>query len=203
MLAALWGELYAGIVTRERAQAYATRPLRTRQLCWVHLARDFPARMARGGPAQAVGQALLEPAHVLFAWWHWVRDGTWRRATLQRDVRPLRASFRGELEQGRAWGCPKTTATCRELRAREAALWTCVRGEGIEPTNTAAKRQLRHAVHGRKPSYGTQRAQGSRFVASLLTVVVTCRHQGRTVLAYLTACGPAFYTGGAVPSLLP
>jgi hypothetical protein len=33
-----------------------------------------------------------------------------------------------------------------------------------------------------------------------LTVVVTCRQQGRTVLAYLTACCQAFSADEAVPS---
>lgn len=203
VLAALLGELYAGSVTRDRAKAYDTRPLRTRQLCWAHLARDFQAMIDRGGPAQAVGEALLEHAHVLFAWWHWVRDGTWRRSTFQQYVRTLRASFRVELEKGRACGCPKTAATCRELLAREAALWTFVRGEGIEPTNNAAERQLRHAVQWRKTSYGTQSAQGSQFVAHILTVVTTCRQQGRNVLAYLTACCQASYAGQVGPSLVP
>jgi transposase len=203
VLAALLGELYAGIVTSDRAKAYDTRPLRTRQLCWAHLARDFQAMIDRGGPAQAVGEALLEHAHVLFAWWHWVRDGTWRRSTFQQYVRTLRVSFRVELEKGRACGCPKTAATCRELLAREAALWTFVRVEGIEPTNNAAERQLRHAVQWRKTSYGTQSAQGSQFVAHILTVVTTCRQQGRNVLAYLTACCQASYAGQVGPSLVP
>lgn len=44
-------------------------------------------------------------------------------------VRTLRASFRVELENGSTCGCPKAAATCRELLAREAALWTFVRGE--------------------------------------------------------------------------
>ena len=203
VLAALLGELYAGIVTSDRAKAYDTRPLRTRQLCWAHLARDFQAMIDRGGPAQAVGEVLLEHAHVLFAWWHWVRDGTWARSTFQQYVRPLRASVRVELEKGRECDCPKTAATCRELLAREAALWTFVRGEGIDPTNNAAERQLRHAVQWRKVSYGTQSEKGSRFVAHILTVVASCRQQGRNVLAYLTACCQAFYAGQVGPSLLP
>ena len=115
----------------------------------------------------------------------------------------LRAAFRVELENGRECGCPQTAATCRELLAREAALWTFVQVEGIDPTNNAAERQLRHAVQWRKVSYGTQSAQGSRFVASILTVVVTCQQQGRNVLAYLTACCQAFYAGQVGPSLLP
>jgi transposase len=203
VLGALLGELYAGIITSDRAKAYDTRPVRRRQICWAHLARDFQAMIDRGGPGQAVGEALLEHAQVLFAWWHWVRDGTWARSTFQQYVATLRASFRGELEKGRACACPKTAATCRELLAKEPALWTFVRVEGIEPTNNLAERQLRHAVQWRKTSYGTQSAQGSRFVAHILTVLVSCRQQRRNVLAYLTACCQAFYTGSTIPSLIP
>ena len=130
------------------------RPLRERQICWAHLARDCQARIERGGPAQPVGAALLEHAQVLFAWWHWVRDGTWARATFQQYVSTLRTSFRGEWENGAAGACPKTAATCRELLAREAALWTFVRVEGVEPTNNAA--EVRFV--GQKPN--TQRVRG-------------------------------------------
>jgi transposase len=157
----------------------------------------------RGGPAQPVGTALLEHAQVLFAWWHWVRDGTWARSTFQSYVSTLRASFRVELESGRTCACPKTAATCRELLAREAALWTFVRVEGIELTNNAAERHLRHAVQWRKTSYGTQSEQGSQFVTHILTVVVSCQQQGRNVFAYLTACCQAFYAGRTAPSLVP
>jgi len=191
-LEALRGELYAGVVTSDRATAYDPRPLRERQICWAHLARDFQAMIDRGGPAQPLGEALLEQAQVLFAWWHGVRAGTWARSTFQQYGSTLRASFRGELENGAAGACPKTAATCRELLAREAALWTVVRGEGVEPTNNAAERRLRHAVQWRKTSYGTQSEHGSRFVAHILTVVASCQQQGRKVLASLTACCQAF-----------
>jgi len=203
VLQELVGEWYAGIITSDRAKAYDTRPLRERQLCWAHLSRDFQAIIDRGGPGQSVGEALLEHAQVLFAWWHWVRDGTWARSTFQSYVGSLRASFRIELERGKQSACPKTAATCRELLAREAALWTFVRVEGVEPTNNAAERQLRHAVQWRKVSYGTQSERGSRFVAHLLTVLASCQQQKRNVLAYLTACCQAFYAGCTVPSRVP
>lgn len=37
----------------------------------------------RGRLAHPGGEALLEHAQGLFAWWHWVRDGTWTRSTFQ------------------------------------------------------------------------------------------------------------------------
>jgi transposase len=82
-------------------------------------------------------------------------------------------------------------------------LWTFVRGEGIEPTNNAAERALRHAVQWRTMSYGTESPAGSQFVENLLTVVATCRQQDRPVLAYLTPCCQALSAGTAPPSLLP
>jgi transposase len=197
------GEWYSGTITSDRAKAYDSHPLRKRQLCWAHLMRDFQAMIDRGGSGQMVGEALLEHATVLFAWWHWVRDGTWQRSTLQSYVRTLRASFKMELQWGSQSACPKTAATCRELLRREAALWTFVRVEGIEPTNNVAERSLRHAVLWRKVSYGTQSESGSRFVASMLTVLMSCQQQGRNTLAYLTACCLAFYANRTTPSLVP
>jgi len=157
----------------------------------------------RGGPGQGVGEILLEHAHVLFVWWHWVRDGTWKRSTFHSYVRTLRASFKMELEGGIQNACPKTAATCRELLLREAAVWTFVRLEGIEPTNNLAERSLRSAVLWRKVSFGTQSESGSRFVASMLTVLLSCQQQHRNALAYLTACCQAFYAQRPVPSLVP
>ena len=203
VLQKLVGKWYSGTITSDRAKAYDSQPLRRRQLCWAHLVRDFQAMIDRGGPGQGVGEALLEHAHVLFAWWHWVRDGTWTRSTFQSHVRTVRASFKMELEWGTQNACPKTAATCRELLLREAALWTFVRVEGIEPTNNRAERSLRHAVLWRKVSFGTQSERGSRFVASMLTVLLSCQQQGRNTLTYLTTCCQAFYANCPVPSLAP
>ena len=168
-----------------------------------HLRRDFQARIDRGGPGQEVGEALLEHAHVVFAWWHGVRDGTWTRATFQSYVQTLRTSFKIELEGGTRNACAKTAATCRELLARAAALWTFVRVEGVDPTNNVSERNLRGAVLWRKVSFGTQSERGSRFVASMLTVLISCQQQQRKALAYLTTCCQAFYAHRPIPSLVP
>jgi len=100
-------------------------------------------------------------------------------------------------------GCAKTAGVCRELLKLEPALWACLRVEGVEPTNNAAERALRHAVLWRKSSYGTSSAKGSRYVASILTVVATCRQQGRNVLEFVTSCCQARLQSQTAPSLLP
>ena len=75
--------------------------------------------------------------------------------------------------------------------------------EGVEPTNNAGERSLRHAVIWRKLSFGTQSAAGSRFVETLLTVIETCRQQRRNVFAFVTAAIEAHLAHQPTPSLLP
>lgn len=172
------------------------------QLCWAHLRRDFQAMIDRARDGKPIGEALLSHAEVLFDWWHRVRDGTLARSTLRTYVGPLRAAFRDDLERGAECGCAKTAATCRQLLADEPHLWTFVRQAGVEPTNNAAERALRHAVLWRKSSFGTDREAGSRFVERILTVVATCRQRGRNILDYLADCHAAARLAKPIPSLL-
>lgn len=64
-------------------------------------------------------------------------------------------------------------------------------------------RAIRPGVLWRKGSFGTQSADGSRFVEAMMTVVATLRQQHRNGLAYLTDACQAAYTGAPAPSLLP
>jgi hypothetical protein len=48
-----------------------------------------------------------------------------------------------------------------------------------------------------------RRAEGSRFVESMMTVVATLKQQKRNVLDYLIAVHEAALRGEAAPSLLP
>jgi transposase len=115
----------------------------------------------------------------------------------------VRPEVRRLLQRGAACGCAKTAGTCAEILKVEESLWTFARVAGVEPTNNAAERALRHSVLWRAVSHGTRSSQGSRFVATILSVVETCRQQGRHVLEYLTACCQAALAKTQVPSLLP
>jgi len=198
---ALLGSAYRHVATTDRWKAY--NGFRRRQYCWSHLRRDFQAMVDRQNSGAAIGKALLDLSDRMFAWWHRVRDGTLNRSSFQVYISGLRAEVRGALIQGAACGCPKTAATCRSLTANEPKLWAFVWQEGIEPTNNAAERALRHAVLWRKGSGGTDSPQGSRFVERILSVRETCRQQGRSLLEYMVDCCQAHVEGKAAPSLSP
>src|SRR5262249_56245198 len=106
--------------------------------------------------------------------------------------------------QGNARPAPRGASGRRkQTPAANGALWTFASVEGVEPTNNAAEQALRHAVCWRKTSYGTDSEAGSRFVERVLTVVASCRQQGRDVLAFLTDAIQAARAGTQPPSLIP
>ena len=199
----LLGETFAGILVTDRYSAYNWYPVRWRQVCWAHLLRDFEAMRNRGGGSKEIGDALLVQARQMFTWWHRVRSGTLKRSSFRSAMTPLRREVERLLEVGSRCGVAKTTGTCRDILKRREALWTFVQVEGVEPTNNTAERAIRPGVLWRKGSFGTQSAEGSRFVESLMTVVATLKQQQRSVLEYLTTACEAALRGEKAPSLLP
>ena len=193
-----------GVLTTDRYPAYDHLPANQRQVCWAHLRRDFQAMIDRQNAGSVVGENLLMLADILLVQWKRVRDGTLtRRGFRQSYLGWIRAEVQALLDRGAGCGCATTAGACRELLAVEPALYTFAVVMGVEPTNNAAERALRHAVCWRKMSFGTDSAGGSRFVERVLTVVATCRQQGRDVLAFLAEAIQASRTGDVSPSLVP
>lgn len=200
---ALLGSEDGQVVGSDRFSAYDWILARWRQVCWAHLRRDFQAMSDRGGEGEAIGRRLLSLSNRLFRHWHRVRDGTLPWGPFQERMSRLRREVKRALEDGSRCRCATTAATCFEILKVEEGLWAFARVEGVEPTNNAVERALRHAVLWRRTSGGTDSERGSRFVERMLTVVATCRQQGRDVLDYLTSCFEAECRGQALPSLLP
>ena len=176
--------------------------IKQHQFCWSHLRRDFQAMIDRHDGGSAVGSDLLGASNRLFHWWHKYRDGEMAWCTFLGYARPIRWGVRQALGRGASCASEKTAATCRMLLEGEDHLWTFLKVPGIEPTNNAAERALRHAVLWRKSSGGTASEWGSRFVERVLSVAATCRQQGRNALEFLAACFRAVSAGGRPPSLL-
>jgi transposase len=202
----LVGTEYRAVVTSDRYPVYDHLPDWRHQLCWAHLRRDFQAMIDRTDAGSAVGKDLLARSDELFALWKRVRDGTltWQRFGGQMHAeRDFRKSFRAALERGAACGCAKAAGTCRELLDREVSLYVFAFHPGVEPTNNAAERAVRHGVLWRKQSGGPKSAAGAAYLANIWSVVETCRQHGRNVWEYLTACVEAADHGRPLPNLLP
>src|SRR5262249_53257816 len=169
----LLGEQPRPIVVSDRFPGYEWIELKSRQICWAHLRRDMQAMVDRDGDGAEVGRRLLWQSNKLFESWHKARDGTVLRSTFLQTVAWLRPMVRSTLESGAGCACPKTATTCADLLRLWDCLWTFTRVEGVEPTNNAAERALRHAVIWRRISGGTDSEAGSRVVERGLSGVAT------------------------------
>jgi transposase len=190
------------VVGSDRWSAYSRFPAEQRALCYDHLKRDFRGLVDRGGEAESIGRWGLAEIERLFALWHRFRAGEFGRDELRCRLIPLQARFGRLLRRGQENPDHKAAGLCRELRKWWPALWTFARVEGVEPTNNGAERALRPAVLWRKGSFGCDSEAGSRFAERVLTVVATCRQQGRSLSAFLVAAGEAALRGSPPPSLV-
>ena len=199
VLQELLGAAFGGVIHCDRARMYWG--FGRLQWCWAHLKRDFQELIDHPCKTrQRLGHDLMRPTKELFALWRRVRDGTLRRRAFRRRMRPIRAAIEGYLLRG--YYNSLTHGFCKELWDYRERLWTFVEVEGVEPTNNGVEQALRHAVIWRKLSFGTQSAQGSRFVERMLTVIETCRRQKRNVFAWLTETVEAYNHGRPTLSLL-
>jgi transposase len=197
---ALLGEDFAGVVVSDRFKSY--NGFEERQICWAHLRRDWQAFSERAGPSQEIGQRLLDLTDQLFEHWHGFLE-TLEHGIFRRHMQRLRMHISHWLQQGASCPHETTAGTCAEVLKVEEYLWTFVEYEDVEPTNNAAERALRQAVLWRKKSFGTRSQAGSQYVERILTVVGSCRLQGRNALEYLTEVCQAAHANQRAPSLLP
>jgi len=193
---------FQGIVTCDRAKMYFRLP--KLQWCWAHLKRDFQSLVECGvRVAREIGRKLLKQTRLLFRQWTRCRDGTITPAGLKSSLGTVRRQVEALLLRGLRCRHTKTSGLCQELLHHRDRLWTFLDHAGVEPTNNASERALRHAVIWRKLSFGTQSAAGSRFVETLLSVLETCRKQDRDVFAFITRSVECHLAHRKTPSLLP
>ena len=188
------------VVSSDRFKSYDWLWAYWRQVCWAHLRRESPAMIDRGGPGEKIGRRLLRSSDRRFEVWHRARDGTLEEGAFQGQVLRLRLRSRCALQDGTKCDCATTARTWpRSLAWRKGSEISC----GHRERSRRTMRRPRHAVIWRRICGGTTSESGSRFVERMLTVVATCRQQGRSVLEYLTSCLEADRRGQLSPSLLP
>lgn len=197
------GAQFAGILVSDRYNAYAWVEAQRRQLCWAHLLRDFTKMAERSGGSGRIGDELIALTQRMFAFWYRVRDGTWKRDMFACHMLFLRHRIETLLREGTICRHAKTARTCRHILNLHTALWTFIDTPGVEPTNNHAERTLRGFVIWRKISCGTQSDRGSRYVERIMTVVGSCKLQGRNLLDFLTQAIQAHWGHGSAPSLVP
>lgn len=140
------GEDFGSFIITDRYVGYHWLDVLQQQLCWAHAIRQFTELSERQGAPGKLGRKLLAAAREVFAahraYLQDDRDLAWLKAELD----PCRDRIEQLLKQGARGRHPKTARFCDGLLDEYVALWTFCEVPGIDPTNNAAERALRHAV---------------------------------------------------------
>jgi transposase len=167
---------HPGITVTDRYQVY---DYKRHQYCLAHLYRDFKKFAQRDGPEGQLGtQALFEMNEIFLA----TRQPC--RKTMQGRVGYRKEKLRSILEDAIANGSDQMSRFAGRLLDHYEKLFLFTRYQGVEATNNAAERSLRHIVVWRKTSYGTQSEEGSQFMERAVSVWMTLKRQGRDILSF-------------------
>jgi transposase len=219
-LALILNKDYAGIVGCDRWRPYESCFGENRQLCWAHLKRDGQSAVdraavmlkskdeavrVRGEALRVWGEAFLATYEAMFKSWKRFQVGEYSRSGLRGAMVVHQTTFRTLFEQNRAHEDLRVRRLCKDLRrpVQWKALWTFVTTEGVEPTNNRAEQAMRQPVLLRKKSGGTRSQIGMQALATLLSVVETCRRQSRSAIDYFEAVIRSQRLGQPPPSLVP
>jgi transposase len=199
----LLGEDFGSFVITDRYVGYHWLDVLQQQLCWAHVIRQLTHLSERSGAPGRLGHKLLDHARQVLRFHREYLEHSHDLAWLERRLQPLRDQIQTLLEQGTRGRHVKTRNFCGGLLDEYEALWTFCEVPGIDPTNNAAERALRHGVILRKTQLGTQSEIGNRWIERICTVRETCMLQGRSVLGYLIAAATAAHHRQPIPSLAP
>jgi len=162
------------VTDRYRVYAYARH-----QYCLAHIKRDFKKFAQRGGPDKEIGERALFELREIF-----IACRLSCRKTMQQRVHYRKRRLRDILYDALANGSDKFSGLADRLLSQFHKLFLFTRYSEVDCTNNAAERTLRHIVLWRKTSYGTQSAEGSRFLERAVSIWMTLKKQGRQVLPY-------------------
>jgi hypothetical protein len=199
------GSAFAGTVMADYYSAYrsylAAHPQADAQFCLAHLIRDvkFLGESLEAPERQFAAELLVE-LKELFRLWHASQsapEDASLRATLAAQGRQLE---RVATEQAPATRLARNVARRFTKHAPQYLRFT--QEPGLEPTNNAAERALRHVVIDRKVTQGTRSPRGRTWCQRIWTTIATCRQQNRDLLAFLEQSLLAHLGNTPPPSLL-
>ena len=211
VLVALLGDVFAGVLCRDRWRPYQTYHRGELQFCWAHFKRNILGALELVKTTDAerfCRDALALHARLFRLWYRFrgdpaARGGSLTRPQLIDKVLPLQRQFFALAERHLNSPNKDVRNLAAALFAHHEKFFVFVHHDGVEPTNNRAERALRAAVQWRKIMFGNRSENGELAVARLLTITRTCQMQQLSALAYLTAAISAHRRRHGVASLLP
>lgn len=181
----LLGKSFSGCLSSDDFSVYNGYRVSAQQKCLAHLRRHFKkvVKLKHGNNPQ-LGQAfidLIDEAFTHHQHWRETQDASAYRTWATEFKQTVQTALDSWLPQaGYAAGL-----LLRSLRDKAAQWWYFLDHPEVPPDNNRAERSLRLAVTKRKVCGGSRSMTGFAQTAALLSVIQTCRAQGRSALQFL------------------
>lgn len=203
VLIEMLGESFAGIINCDYYGAYRkySRLYDIRmQYCLAHLIREirFLADLGPKRLARWAGQ-LLEWLEKLFKTLH--NAGNYTAKGYPRRMKTLKEGFLSRMR--RPPNHRKAQKLARRFKGPLAKHYFRFLSEpGVEPTNNATEREIRHTVIDRRVTQGTRGQAGMRWCERIWTTIATCKKRNQNVFEFIHKAISAYWNNQPYPKLL-
>ncbi len=201
-LETLLGQSFAGVLSSDDFSVYNGYPVTAQQKVRAHLRRHFKKVIKlKHGHNPQLGQVFIDLIDAAFA-----AHRQWRETQDASAYRSWAESFKTDVQKALEQRLPSSGYAAglllRSLRNKADQWWYFLDHPEVPPDNNRSERSLRLAVTKRKvcggesalregfPPQATANPSGSRSMqgfaqtAILLTVIQTCRAQGRSAFEF-------------------
>lgn len=178
------GTEYGGVLSSDDYSVYNGYRVAAQQKCLAHLRRHFKRLIKLPGQYnQVIGKAFVNLIDEAFKnYYQWQDTGD------SNSYNDWANQFKSQLQLTLNQWMDKAGATAgnllRSLQDKAQQWWYFLDHPEVPPDNNLAERSLRLAVTKRKVGGGSRSMERFKHTANLLTVVQTCRRQGRSVINF-------------------
>lgn len=201
-LVACLGETFAGTLVSDDFSVYNGYPAQFQQRCLAHLRRHFKKLSLRLAEPVGIGEAFIKLIDEVFT-----RYRHYQSDLDTETIRQWGEAFIGRIADAIKTWFPKAAAEGRKLlqslQDRPEQWWQCLSNPAVRPDNNLSERNLRLGVTKRKVSGGSRSMSGFKRTAILLSVIQSCRRQGRSAVDFMRQALEAQQMGVILPSLIP
>jgi transposase len=184
-LETILGKSFAGVLSSDDFSVYNGYEVTNQQKCLAHLRRHFKRVMKLKPSSQAkLGEAFITLLDESFK-----QHAAWKVSQDTEAYNQWASGFKERVAEAiKIWGKEAGHAAMlllKSLRKKAHQWWYFLDHPEVPPDNNQAERSIRLAVTKRKICGGSRSMKGFTDTAVLLSVVQTCRAQGRSIISFL------------------
>lgn len=203
-LETLLGLSYDGVLSSDDYSVYNGYDVKAQQKCLAHLRRHFKKLIKLPGSLnREIGKKFVQLIDEAFEHYANFQQNQELPGFLSWSSE-FKRKVESALNQWIGQAGAEAGNLLRSLRDKAHQWWYFLDHPEVPPDNNLAERTLRLAVTKRKVSGGSRSMERFQDTANLLTVVQTCRRQGRSVIGFFEQAIQAIVNPSMpAPSLIP